>query len=173
MTYKIVIILVAAMMAGASACLGELNMVVHRDSTPTITIVSEIDSITFVNIPPMVLVPAGVFTMGDGISYGGMEEREVTLTNSFYLGQYEITNQQYLEAVQWAYDEGHVTASSTSVLDNLDGSTQELVDLNDEDCEIAFLDGVFSIRDVGRQLPRRSVGAWAFGHGGKCVGVVQ
>ena len=100
--------------------------------------------------PDVLLVPAGTFTMGDGQEgYGGECEHEVTLTRSFWLGQYEVTNQQYIEAVQWAYDRGFVTATSSSVSDNLDGSTVELVDLDSFYCEIAFSDGVFSLRDVG------------------------
>ncbi len=98
--------------------------------------------------PVMVLVPAGSFIMGDGAALSGRGERNVTLTRDFYLGQYEVTNQEYLDAVQWAHDHDYVTATASSVLDNLDGSTEELLDL-DGDCEIAFSGGVFSLRDAG------------------------
>ncbi|MFC1572854.1 SUMF1/EgtB/PvdO family nonheme iron enzyme [Candidatus Eisenbacteria bacterium] len=57
----------------------------------------------------MVHVPAGVFVMGDGVAYCGEDEHEVTLTRDFNLGQHEVTNQEYLEAVQWAYDHGYVS----------------------------------------------------------------
>jgi len=99
----------------------------------------------------MVTVPAGVFIMGDGVAYCGTDDHEVTLTRSFYLGQHEVTNQEYLEAVQWAYDHGYVTATTTSVMDGLDGSTQELLDL-DHSCEIAFSGGVFTIRNAGHGI---------------------
>ena len=89
----------------------------------------------------MVYVPAGTFVMGDGVAYCGVDQRWVTLTHDFYLGQHEVTNQEYLEALQWARDNGYVTATTTSVRDNLDGSTQELLDLNDSDCEIQFESG--------------------------------
>jgi formylglycine-generating enzyme required for sulfatase activity len=49
-----------------------------------------------------------------------------------------VTNQEYLEAVQWAYDEGYVNASTESVWDNLDGSDEELLDVDDLECEIRF-----------------------------------
>ena len=101
---------------------------------------------------PFVLIPSGTFVMGDGVAWCGVDERQVTLTHDFWLGQYEVTNQQYLDLVQWAYDRGYVTATSLSVRDNLDGSTEELVDLDDSDCEIAFSDGVFSLRDTGHGL---------------------
>jgi formylglycine-generating enzyme required for sulfatase activity len=87
--------------------------------------------------------------MGDGEAVGGWDERQVTLTRDFYLGQHEVTNQEYLESVQWAYDHGYVTASTLAVWDNLDGSTTKLLDLEPRDCEIAFSQGVFSIRDMG------------------------
>ncbi|MFC1572442.1 SUMF1/EgtB/PvdO family nonheme iron enzyme [Candidatus Eisenbacteria bacterium] len=86
----------------------------------------------------MVCVPAGVFIMGDGHVGCGDDEREVTLTRSFYLGQHEVTNQEYLEALQWAYEHGFVTADTSWVWDNLDGSTKELLQMSDEDSEIQF-----------------------------------
>ena len=101
---------------------------------------------------PMVLVPSGTFIMGDGVAYCGVDERQVTLTHDFWLGQYEVTNQQYLDLLQWAYDRGYVTATSSSVRDNLDGSTEELVDLDSGYCEIAFSGGIFSLRDAGHGL---------------------
>jgi formylglycine-generating enzyme required for sulfatase activity len=102
--------------------------------------------------PESVLVPAGAFTMGDGGSYCGQDEREVTLTRDFRLFQHEVTNQEYVDALQWAYDSGYVTATETTVEDALDGSTVQLVDLADWSCEIAFLDGTFSVRDIGNGL---------------------
>jgi formylglycine-generating enzyme required for sulfatase activity len=97
----------------------------------------------------MALVPAGTFIMGDGVALCGHDERVVTLTRAFYLGQHEVTNQEYLEAVQWAYEQGFVTATSSSVHDNLDGSTPELLGLDDSEGELAFSDGTFSLRDIG------------------------
>ncbi|MEE8573524.1 MAG: SUMF1/EgtB/PvdO family nonheme iron enzyme [Gemmatimonadota bacterium] len=95
--------------------------------------------------PAFVLVPSGSFTMGDGTAYCGADQREVTLTESYYLKQHEVTNQEYLDLVQWALDNGYITATTTSVSDDLDGSTVELLDLDDGHCEIAFSGGVFSL----------------------------
>jgi formylglycine-generating enzyme required for sulfatase activity len=107
--------------------------------------------------PSFVLVPSDTLTMGDGVSYRGQNEHQVTLIHDFWLGQYEVTNQEYSELVQWAYDNGYVTATSSSVRDNLDGSTQELVDLDDGDCELAFSGGVFlfGTRGVGSTVTIR------------------
>ena len=103
----------------------------------------------------MVRVPSGTFTMGDGEAHCGRDEHQVTLTRDFWIGQFEVTNEDYRRLVQWAYDRGYVTATASSVRDNLDGSTVELVDLDDDpegECEIAFFDGVFSLRDAGRGI---------------------
>ncbi len=96
-----------------------------------------------------VLVPAGSFVMGDGseASTCGSSEMPVTLTESFYLGQTEVTNQQYLQLVQWAYDRGYVTATAYSVEDAM-GSGETLIDLDDRDCELEFFWGEFRLRDA-------------------------
>ncbi|MCK4305036.1 MAG: SUMF1/EgtB/PvdO family nonheme iron enzyme [Candidatus Eisenbacteria sp.] len=99
-------------------------------------------------VPGMVTVPAGIFIMGDGVAYCGQDEHEVTLTRDFYLSQNEVTNQEYREAVQWAYDHGYVTATTSWVRDNLDGSTEQLLDLENDFCEIQFDGyGVFYLRE--------------------------
>jgi formylglycine-generating enzyme required for sulfatase activity len=97
----------------------------------------------------LILVPAGTFLMGDGVALCGMDEHVVTLTNDFYLGQHEVTNLEYLEALQWAYDNGYVTASTALVRDNLDGSNEHLINLHYEYAEIQF-DGVdcFNLRQA-------------------------
>jgi len=99
-----------------------------------------------------VFVPSGTFIMGDGVASCGEDKHQVTLTHDFWIGQYEVTNREYLELLQWAYDRGYVTATLWSVRDNLDGSIRELVDLDSPDCELAFSDGVFSLREADYAL---------------------
>jgi len=91
--------------------------------------------------PPIgfVLVPAGTFVMGQVGVWG--VEHEVTLSNDYYLDIYEVTNQEYLEAVQWAYDQGYVTATSSTV----QAYGVELLNLDRENCEISFSDGTFAL----------------------------
>jgi len=140
MTRRIIMLLGLALAIGAAVSQGEWRMRIHKGAAVEEHAVAEIDSVTFCETlaPPMVTVPAGVFVMGDGVAYCGIQEREVTLTRGFYLGQHEVTNQEFLEAVQWAYDHGYVTATTTSVRDNLDGSTQELLHLDARYSEIQF-----------------------------------
>jgi formylglycine-generating enzyme required for sulfatase activity len=131
------------------------TMEIHTSAGKTQFNVADVDSITFrMTASPidMVPVPAGTFTMGDGAADCGVDERQVTLTRGFWLGRYEVTNQQYIDALQWAYDNGRVVANSSSVRDALDGSDEELVDLNDLECEIALIAGNFVLRDAGHGL---------------------
>ncbi|MBD3368389.1 MAG: SUMF1/EgtB/PvdO family nonheme iron enzyme [Candidatus Eisenbacteria bacterium] len=100
----------------------------------------------------MVLVPAGAFTMGDGVAQCGASRHTVSITRGFHLGRHEVTNQEYLEAVRWACRHGYVSVTAVSVRDSLDGSSVELLDLDDDDCEIAFSDGEFSLRDAGHGI---------------------
>lgn len=99
--------------------------------------------------PEMIVVPSGAFIMGD-LEAASAYEHRVTLTRDFYLGRYEVTNQEYMEALQWAYDHGYASATTTKARDNMDGSGVTLLDLGSQWCEIEF-DGIgtFSIRDVG------------------------
>ncbi|MFC1572963.1 formylglycine-generating enzyme family protein [Candidatus Eisenbacteria bacterium] len=147
MTRNLTLMIIVTVVLGVVAAQAEWKMVVHGEDSREEFNLAEVDSVTFYNPPPMVTVPAGIFIMGDGVATCGVDQREVTLTRDFHLGQHEVMNQEYLEAVQWAYDHGYVTATATSVRDNLDGSTEELLDLEDADCEIAFSGGTFSLRE--------------------------
>ena len=97
--------------------------------------------------PEMVSVPYGAFTMGDGVAFCGIEQREVTLTHSFYLGKYEVTNQEYRDVLQWAYDQAPklVTVSGSGVYDNLDGSTVLLLAIGPSQSKISFSGGTFTV----------------------------
>lgn len=100
-------------------------------------------------------IPAGSFTMGDGSASSscGTQQHEVTLTHDFYLGQSEVTNRQFLDMVQWAYDQGYVAVTDSVVYDRLDGRTGTeiaLLYLDGPGSEIAFSGAEFSLQDVGR-----------------------
>jgi formylglycine-generating enzyme required for sulfatase activity len=109
----------------------------------------------------MVVVAPGSFTMGDGESQCGTDQRLVTLTHEIEFDQAEVTNGEYLTWLQWAYDQGYVTATAAAVTDNL-GSDKELVDLDDADCEIAFDpgSGLFSLRQAPAALAHAYPGGY-------------
>jgi len=103
----------------------------------------------------LVLIPAGSFVMGsaeDELGHLGDEvQHPVTLTNDFRMFSTEVTNQQYADLAKWALDNGYCTVNGTRLYDNLDGSTLELLDMDeDEDCEISF-DGANFVIDAGKE----------------------
>lgn len=107
--------------------------------------------------PPegFVAIQADTFTMGspaDEIDRLGWEVlHKVTLTTPFYMFATEVTNQQYMEMAQWAYDQDPplVTATTGSLQDALDGSTQQLLYLSGQ-CEISFSEDTFTV-DSGKE----------------------
>lgn len=103
--------------------------------------------------PPVVSVTAGAFMMGDGIAWGGEGEHAVTLTRDFYLGQHEVTNQEYVEALQWAYDHGYATVTGMSVSDAMDGSTVKLLDLFEPEISFSDLEGTFMVAGGKEDCP--------------------
>ncbi len=143
----IIAILMLALILGASMSQAEWKMRVHRSSGGVeVYVLSDVDSLTFYedttsSVPGMIVVPHGIFIMGDGVSYWAADEHEVTLTRDFHLGQHEVTNQEFMNALQWAYNNGYVTANTSSVQDNLDGDPKELLNMDSYYCEIQF-DGV-------------------------------
>jgi sulfatase modifying factor 1 len=95
-----------------------------------------------------VVIPAGTFTMGSPttelLRFSNEPQHPVTLTHDFYIQTTEVTNQQYRDMAQWAYNNGYVTATTSGLYDNLDGSTQLLKTLGTGNYEISFSAGVFS-----------------------------
>jgi formylglycine-generating enzyme required for sulfatase activity len=95
-------------------------------------------------------IPPGIFTMGSPEDEPGHDsisdeaQHQVTLTHGICVQTTEVTNQQYMELAQWAYDQGHATVDGSSLLDNLDGSTRILKTLGSGNYEISFSNGVFS-----------------------------
>lgn len=58
--------------------------------------------------PSMELIPAGEFTMGDTFGEGGADELpcHAVYTDAFYMGTHEVTNQEYADALNWAWARG-------------------------------------------------------------------
>ena len=110
-----------------------------------------------------VLIPAGNFMMGSPIDEdlrGSDETRHlVTLTTPFHMLATEVTNTQYAELAQWAYDNGYCTATSALVSDALDGSTEDLLDLEGYGAEISFSGGTFTV-DAGKEDHPVQVVTW-------------
>ena len=58
----------------------------------------------------MALIPAGEFQMGDTFSEGSYVELPVhaVYVDAFYMDRYEVTNQQYADALNWAKNQGNL-----------------------------------------------------------------
>jgi formylglycine-generating enzyme required for sulfatase activity len=109
-----------------------------------------------------VTIPAGSFFMGatDSEETALRNEKprhQVTLTRPFLMQATEVTNQQYLQLARWALAEGLATATADGLHDNLDGSSELLMDFSDllggePWCEIEYRNGQLQLRDIGHGL---------------------
>jgi len=95
------------------------------------------------------LIEAGTFQMGspeDELGrYYDEDQHWVTLTHDFFIQTTEVTNRQYAEMTQWAYDHGYCGVEGYALEDALDGSSQVLLSIGHADCEIFFSNGLFSV----------------------------
>ncbi|MBN1824695.1 MAG: SUMF1/EgtB/PvdO family nonheme iron enzyme [Candidatus Eisenbacteria bacterium] len=112
-----------------------------------------VDSTGRPDIGDMAYVPPGSFTMGDGEAYCGEDEREVTLTRGFYLGKYEVTNGEYRDMLQWAYDQSYVAVEDSLVVDNIVGDLPLPLVVFDRFCQLSFHEGVFSVAEGKENHP--------------------
>jgi formylglycine-generating enzyme required for sulfatase activity len=102
-----------------------------------------------VKLPEMVLVPAGKFTMGSNEFSNAQPVHEVTLTDDFLIGKYEVTNQQYADALNYAWAKGYLDKDALSEnakrreAKGLSKSPQKYQDVFDEHSQITFVDGKF------------------------------
>ena len=109
--------------------------------------------------PEMILVPAGTFQMGNQDFSNARPVHEVTLTNDFYMGKYEITNQQYADMLNYAWSKGYLNKDELSEkakrrrASGVSKSPQPYQDVFDEDSGITFEDGVFKALSGRENLP--------------------
>ena len=75
-----------------------------------------------VNAPPpgMPLIPAGEFLMGNSLdaNEGAFDElpRHAVYVDAFYMDKYEVTNQQYADALNWAMSQGNLITVTSGVV---------------------------------------------------------
>jgi len=104
---------------------------------------------------------AGTFTMGSPPNEPGHDrdeiQHQVTLTTSFEMSATEVTNQQYADLAEWACSQGYCAVNESSLLDALDGSIAELLDLENDNCEIFFRFGWFYVDEGKEDHPVREV----------------
>ncbi|GMU26296.1 MAG: hypothetical protein AMXMBFR16_12010 [Candidatus Uhrbacteria bacterium] len=70
-------------------------------------------------VPPgMAIIPAGTFQMGDTFNEGSTNERPVhsVYISAFYMDTYQVTNQQYAEALNWARNQSNLITITSGVV---------------------------------------------------------
>ena len=103
----------------------------------------------------MVYIPGGTYEMGctpdgDGDCSSNEYPRHTVTLSPFSISAMEITNQQYADYLTLALSEGIITATSSSVTGDWNGSSYEYLDLDDSDCEITYASGAFTV-DTGKE----------------------
>jgi len=90
----------------------------------------------------MAFVPAGTFDMGDPWNEGYTYERPVhaVTLSPYYIGKYEVTNQEICDVYNWAHGLGKIDTVTTSTVTH---NGQELLDLNSSYCQISYTGGAF------------------------------
>jgi formylglycine-generating enzyme required for sulfatase activity len=104
------------------------------------------------NIPgDMVYIPGGEFEMGDQFTEGGTEERPVhaVSVDSFFMGSFEISNQQYCDYLNSALGSGSIYLLGNRVYGTGNGQVYCDTDGADAESQIDFSDPDFSVRYKG------------------------
>lgn len=127
---------------GWTAPSGEVRLLADNGIVTFQGVYTEYAAPEYVTVPPLSVGMPVTFTMGsDGESDETNEtQHAVTLTRRVTMSATEVTNGHFVAMLQWAYDQipPLVTVDENGVLDNLDGSTEELVDLDGAMRQITF-----------------------------------
>ncbi len=108
-------------------------------------------------------VPAGMAVVPLGINSGSDPDfGTYALTNgaaffadtpegineaALYMDTMEVTNDEMVQVMQWAYDNGKIWASASGVR-NAEGEHRELLDLDDADCRITWDGSLFGMKST-------------------------
>jgi formylglycine-generating enzyme required for sulfatase activity len=85
---------------------------------------------TALNVSAGILIPGGDFQMGDSFGEGRADELPVhtVYVNSFYMDAYEVTNQQYADALNWAWAQGDLIQVTSGVVYQYGGTSYPYCD---------------------------------------------
>jgi formylglycine-generating enzyme len=102
-----------------------------------------------VKLSEMVAVPAGKFMMGSNEFRNAQPVHDVSLTNDFSIGKYEVTNQQYADVLNYAWAKGYLDKEAMSEKSKrreargVSKLPAKYQDVFDEHSQITFENGVF------------------------------
>jgi len=96
----------------------------------------------------IVSVSEGAFEMGDPWDEGADNERPVhsVSLSAYEIGKYEVTNQEYVDVLNWAIDQGHL---SVRRYEEVRAYGKRLVDIWDADSTIAYSEGRLVVANGG------------------------
>lgn len=97
----------------------------------------------------MSFIPAGEFEMGDAFHEGCPDEWPVhtVFVSDYYIGRCEVTNDEMVEVLQWAYDHGRIDVTA-STLRNATGDSRLLLFIGESECRIAWNGRTFDLKDA-------------------------
>lgn len=99
--------------------------------------------------PELVRIPAGTFQMGNERFLNARPVHSVRISSDFYMGKYEITNQQYADALNYALSKGYLDRTALSEgskkreARGTSRSPQKYQDIFDEHSQITYENGRF------------------------------
>jgi formylglycine-generating enzyme required for sulfatase activity len=111
---------------------------------PSVTETTFDQEATFIS-DDFILVEGGTFSMGS--NDGADDEQPVhnVKVSSFYMGRYEVTNQEVVDVFTRGIESGALYVDGTTVKYNY-GDKQELLDLDDEECQIVYSRGRLAVQ---------------------------
>ena len=106
----------------------------------------------FPSLDNMIKIIAGSFNMGDTLDQGDEDEKpvhEVTITYDYYIGKFEITNREYCAFL-----------NNAGVSSNGSKDGKELIDMDDENCQIGHNGTKFYVKNNLDNYPIIEVTWW-------------
>jgi formylglycine-generating enzyme required for sulfatase activity len=93
------------------------------------------------------LIPAGGFWMGDTLFDGHPDEQPVhwVYVSSFFMSRYEVTNDEMVEALQWAVDRRRIVVTSETI-ETAVGDRKKLMHLSEAQCRITWDGSRFHVK---------------------------
>lgn len=107
----------------------------------------------------LVRVPAGSFEIGNKDFKNAQPVHKVILSNDFYMSKYEITNQQYADMLNYAFEKGSLDKEAMAETAKrreargVSKSPQKYQDVFDEHSQLTFENGVFKAHQGKENYP--------------------
>ena len=93
----------------------------------------------------LVFVEGGNFSMGSNDGDDDEQPIHTVKITSFYMGKYEVTNQEVADVFTHGIESGALFVDATTVKNNY-GNKQELLDLDDDECQIVYSRGRLAVQ---------------------------